>query len=455
MKHRLELGEKGAPSHIGASLNLSFRVLRLVMDNGLSERSAFAKAVTTMKGNPRGALRAGFLLSVETIRRLNLIDTCLSRRGIDLDSLTTDQKNCVRVFTYWTHFRRSPKGSIDHFLKACRRILMPEDVSILEEIFGMAMILNLDEIVRIAGYEKSLALRYCVPDWYVPYLHRWFGWKEAGLILHSYMCKPTTYVRLNTLKAEEPEIKSKLEAEGAQVQPTPLKWAYMIHGGKPLYSTEAYRNGLIEIQDLSSIAVAEAVCPRPGSRVLEIGAAPGCKTGHLVQLMDNRGEIYSIDISSKRMHVWLKSKNRLRLTIAEPVVADGSRELPLTKEMDHVLLDAPCSNTGVLHKTPRLKWKLAKSDIWRYSRIQSEILRQAASHVKAGGDLVYSTCSIAPEENELVVEEFLRRNAEFHLGEVSLPIGIPGMRALEKSRRLFSHLHGCNGAFIAKLLRST
>jgi 16S rRNA (cytosine967-C5)-methyltransferase len=140
--------------------------------------------------------------------------------------------------------------------------------------------------------------------------------------------------------------------------------------------------------------------------------------------------------------------------IAEPVVADARRSLPFKLEADVVVLDPPCTSTGTFRKLPSAKWRIRPSSIDKMAEIQRQMLDKSAESVKAEGTLVYSTCSITVEENEMIIERFLKQHPEFSLAEIMPKIGLPGLRGLDKCQRLYSHIHQCNGFFIAKLSKS-
>ena len=139
--------------------------------------------------------------------------------------------------------------------------------------------------------------------------------------------------------------------------------------------------------------------------------------------------------------------------IAEPVIAEGRRTLPLMLEADIVVVDPPCTGTGTFRKVPSAKWRLSPRSIERMADVQWQILSNSAENVRSGGILVYSTCSITVEENEMQIEKFLKWNPEFSLVDLEPRIGLPGLRTLEKCQRLYPHIHNCNGFFIAKLQR--
>jgi 16S rRNA (cytosine967-C5)-methyltransferase len=207
------------------------------------------------------------------------------------------------------------------------------------------------------------------------------------------------------------------------------------------------------LQDLASILVGEVAAPSPRDTVLDLCAAPGAKTSHLAQLMHNQGSITSIDIDARRLAAWSRLMKRMGVANAKPVQLDASMPYALPEEADLVVLDPPCSGTGTFNAYPSSKWRLTQNMILEYASLQRRLLENAASHVKEGGSLVYSTCSVTLEENEGIIEPFLENYSEFRLVESAPRIGSPGMRGLREAQRLYPCLHKSEGFFIARLVK--
>ena len=141
----------------------------------------------------------------------------------------------------------------------------------------------------------------------------------------------------------------------------------------------------------------------------------------------------------------------MRITIAQPVNSDACAALPFIMQADLVILDPPCTSTGIFAKQPSAKWRLRPKSVEKMASIQWKMIGSCAEKVRSGGALTYSTCSITVEENEMIIERFLKVHPEFTLIEITPKIGLPGLRELTKCQRLYPHLHQCNGFFIAKL----
>jgi 16S rRNA (cytosine967-C5)-methyltransferase len=188
--------------------------------------------------------------------------------------------------------------------------------------------------------------------------------------------------------------------------------------------------------------------------VFDVCAAPGAKTTHLAQLMQNKGKIVSLDYSRRRMVTWKNEIERTGVEIAEPMIADARTHLPMAPKADLLILDPPCTSTGTFGKSPSTKWRLVPTTAEKMAEIQWQMLNNCGECVKPRGTLVYSTSSITVEENEMLIERFAKWHPEFVLTEITPRIGLPGLRGLEKCQRLYPHIHRCNGFFVAKMLNS-
>ncbi len=175
------------------------------------------------------------------------------------------------------------------------------------------------------------------------------------------------------------------------------------------------------IQDESSQMIPYLLGPRPGERILDVCAAPGGKTTHVAQLMENRGEIYALDLIPGKIKLIQENCRRLGVTNVLIMEGDAIQPLPFPKGMDfhRILVDAPCTGLGILHRNPEAKWRRRPEDIARLSKVQAAILDQAHSWLKPGGVLVYSTCTMTPEENEGVVDAFLAKHPHFQKEDLS------------------------------------
>jgi 16S rRNA (cytosine967-C5)-methyltransferase len=231
----------------------------------------------------------------------------------------------------------------------------------------------------------------------------------------------TLTLRTNTLKIRRNELIDKLEEK--ELEPFSCSFSregILLKDPPPTSELPFLKEGLYIIQDEASQLVTSILDPKPGERVLDACAAPGGKTTHIAQKMENEGEVYAVDLTQRKLDQIEEVCQRLGIKIVKTMKGDARSPLPTPKGMkfDRVLADVPCSGFGTLRRNPDLKWKKKEKDIGRLSILQSSILENMARYVKEGGMLVYSTCTVFHEENEDVVEKFLDGHPEFQLDQI-------------------------------------
>ena len=275
--------------------------------------------------------------------------------------------------------------------------------------------------------ETHPAIAYSHPDWLV---RRWQAqWGKADTIsLLEWNNQPAdNYIRLNTLRSSSPEH----EGELMQFDWTRKSIRRLFANSIPTM-LPGFAEGAFYIQDPSTLLAVDMLNPRPGEAILDLCAAPGGKATAIAARMENDGRVVATDIREDRLKQLRENCDRLGTDCVEvmPLGADV-REL-----FDSVLADVPCSNTGVMRRRVDLRWRLQPRDIQATTKLQCEILRRAARNVRPDGLLIYSTCSLEPEENEQIVKSFLERNRAFRL---------------ETERTLLPWRDGVDGAYAAAL----
>ncbi len=424
----------------------------------LSEHLAFAKTTRQLGVKDPNALRYAYGLVVETTRRRNLIDKFVDAvvAPKKIGDYNLGVQSFLRLYVYQTRIAKN-WGKINleeaqHIASMGRSILGWQTLREVERYLGFLLTRQLEPILNAAGDEERVSLETFNPSWFVKYCFSLMGREEAIAFLQGSMNPPPTYIRVNTLAATEEAIVQKLDSEEVKLEPLPLKCTFKVLQTKqPLNSLSSYKEGLFYIQDKASCFATEAADPKEGSIVFDVCAAPGAKTTFLAQLMQNNGAIYSVDFSARRMQTWKRETSRMGTKIAEPIIADACATLPFAGEADLVVLDPPCTGTGIFAKQPSAKWRITPKSIGKMAEIQWQMIGSCAEKVAAGGVLIYSTCSITVEENEMIIERFLKERPDFRLIDIEPKIGLPGLRGLSQCQRLYPHIHQCNGFFIAKL----
>jgi 16S rRNA (cytosine967-C5)-methyltransferase len=254
-----------------------------------------------------------------------------------------------------------------------------------------------------------LACAFGLPPWLV---ERWLqrhGNAECSRLGFWFASAPPLFLRCNPTRIDRAGFLLHLDQAGIKAAPGSHPQAVHVLDLLPIAAIPGYAEGWFCVQDESAMAVASALAPQPGSRVLDLCAAPGGKTTHLAELMQGQGEIIACDVSEKRLQTVAALANRLGAALIQTrqVVADDPGSLP-TGTFDFVLVDVPCSNTGVLGRRPEVRERLHPNDLRYLVPIQQQLLTAGLERTRKGGSLVYSTCSIEPEENGELVRGLLR-----------------------------------------------
>ena len=296
----------------------------------------------------------------------------------------------------------------------------------------------------------ALALSTSHPRWMVRRWVRRFGLEEARKLCEANNARPLLSLRANRLRTTPEALRAGLAAEGVEAEFSPLIGGYLtVLEVGPLFRTDAFRKGLFSVQGQGAGLVVRLLDPQPGERVLDLCSAPGGKATAAAERMGGRGLVLALDRHTGRLRTLCQNLRRLGVEGVCAAAADG-RCPPTQAAFHRVLVDAPCSALGVLSRRAEVRWRRQESDLHALAVLQGQLLSAAAERVRAGGVLVYSTCSLEPEENEGVVEAFLSRRRDFQIEPAPdfLDAALAGPYLLA-----LPHRHGCDGAFAARLRR--
>lgn len=311
-----------------------------------------------------------------------------------------------------------------------------------------------DPTKGIADPIERIAVRTSHPPWLIG---RWvaaFGAEEAEAFAASNNRTPSVAFRLNPLRQESgaATVVAQLKATGAKISESRIApGAWCVEGANGALLRALVEDGAIYLQDEASQLVARALGACLGERVLDVCAAPGSKTTHLAALAEDQAFVVAGDIHEHRLRVVGEAASRQGLKSIRRVAFDAAAGVPFAAgTFDRVLIDAPCTGTGTLRHNPEIRWRITPTDFAELAARQQGILAGAADAVRIGGLLVYSTCSVEREENESVIEEFLRAHVSFRQVpvETSETLVVGGGAA-----RTWPHKHDVDGFFIAALVR--
>lgn len=286
--------------------------------------------------------------------------------------------------------------------------------------------------------QTNPAVGFSHPNWLVERWRERWGAAKTTQLLEWDNRPPLLYARVNLLRAGTAELSAAWEREGIKFEERHWDWTghdkvFELQSHPPLQRWESFQHGDFYVQDPSTLLAVEILDPQPGETILDLCAAPGGKTACIAQRMRNQGKIAARDAQPDRLQFVRENCARLGLTC---VVLDEPKP---EEKFDRVLVDAPCSNTGVLRRRVDLRWRVKLGEIERLRETQIALLEQAAMKLKPGGILVYSTCSLEPEENDTVTQAFSAG---------------PAKLKLESQRQLLPFEAGVDGAYVARWRKS-
>lgn len=263
-----------------------------------------------------------------------------------------------------------------------------------------------DELSKIRKFRES------VPDWLDELGEKELGkaWDKELAALNQ---QADVILRVNTLKTTVDSLQNELFDLDIPTDTIPgYPLALKLQERTNVFLTDAFKNGFFEVQDASSQKVAEILDPKPGERIVDACAGAGGKSLHIATLMENKGQVIAMDIYNSKLTELKRRARRNDIFNIDPRLIDSTKVIKkLIEKADKVLIDAPCSGLGVLRRNPDTKWKMQPDFLESIKNTQKEILDSYSRMVKPGGQLVYATCSILPSENEMQVNDFLKRES--------------------------------------------
>ncbi|MEP6570764.1 MAG: 16S rRNA (cytosine(967)-C(5))-methyltransferase RsmB [Acidobacteriota bacterium] len=312
---------------------------------------------------------------------------------------------------------------------------------------------ELDPTSDIKDPLERLSVATSHPGWLIERWSEALGVEEAEAFARANNEPAPIAFRVVNNRAQEAEVCESLRAGLAELFPSKISaGAWRISGAGNLLS-ELAAAGKVYVQDEASQLVGSLLDAQPGQRVLDLCAAPGSKATHIADLTRNSAVIVAADLHQHRLRTVVSSAQLQGLTSIHSVVLDGLKALPLLEcVFDRVLVDAPCSGTGTLRRNPEIRWRISPADIHDLARRQKQLLFNAARAVRTGGRLVYSTCSVEPDENEAVVQTFLENNENFSLVKLDVTAN---MQAALGAVRTWPHREGSDGFFVCAFERKS
>jgi len=302
---------------------------------------------------------------------------------------------------------------------------------------------------------QYLSIKYSHPKWLVKKWIEEFGFNFTEELIKNNNEPPLLTIRVNTLKTSRDFLVEELRMSGVLCEKSEIANEAIVikHLKDNIESLKAYKNGYFQIQDESSMLVGHVLSPKENEFIIDVCSAPGGKATHIAQLMNNKGKILSRDIHSHKLRLIEENAKRLGISIIETQEFNGlNLDENLINKADRVLIDAPCSGFGIIRRKPEIRYFRCLKDLDELTKLQYKLLNINSKYVKINGILVYSTCTIQKEENNLLIQNFLNNNSNFVLEDINkyLPHKI---KSNMKTLQLYPHIHNTDGFFISRLKR--
>lgn len=322
----------------------------------------------------------------------------------------------------------------------------PHNGNVVNGILRNIMRSDLPDFTEITDDKKRIAIEYSLPKWLVDHWTTHFGIEKTETIAQSFLDKVTTTVRVNLTRISVDDAIRRLTDDYIVEQDREIETCLHI-SGKPIIESRMFKDGLISIQDKSSMFIGELMALKEGDQVLDACSAPGGKACHIAEILNGTGHVDATDIHEHKIDLIDFNIRKLRLSNISAFEHDATEKYD--KVYDKMLVDAPCSGLGVLRHKPEIKYEQSQHAIESLVEIQLEILNNVKYNVKPGGTMIYSTCTIEQMENENVVYTFLKENKDFEFDQFEHPI--TGEKV--KTMQILPQDFNSDGFFITRIRR--
>ncbi|MEE1132180.1 MAG: 16S rRNA (cytosine(967)-C(5))-methyltransferase RsmB [Caryophanon sp.] len=358
----------------------------------------------------------------------------------------------LRLSLYQMHYltRIPAHAAVNEAVEIAKRRGHKGIASMVNGILRSVLRDNVRDVADIADDVERLAIETSHPQWLVARWVEMYGYEQAGDMLRENNVPPLQTMRVNKTRVTVDEALQILEREGVQARRSDVlpECIHLMSGTAS--RTSLFKKGFATIQDESSMLPATVLDPQPGERIYDMCAAPGGKTTHIAEKMNNEGKVLASDLHAKKLNLIDENVARLGLDIVEAIPLDGRKAADLLGEasFDRVLVDAPCSGLGVMRRKPDIKYTKREEDLANLQTIQLALLDNAVRILKPGGRLVYSTCTVDRTENEGTVQAFLAKHPHMEAEQMTLPQSL-----MDKQQngmlQVFPQDFGSDGFFVA------
>ena len=356
-----------------------------------------------------------------TIRRKKTLDMIISNYIKDISLMDERVLNILRMAIYQMHFL----DKVPEFAACNEAVELAKQISVQDSKLVNGILRsytkNPDDM-DVKDKIDRLVYQYSYEPWFIRMIYKQYGEENGRKILAGLNATPKVTVRVNASKGEYDEVFERLEEMGYDVEEGyACPEAIIIKGGSSIENNELFREGLITVQDESAMLVSPLLDLNPGDVALDLCAAPGGKTTHIAELLENEGKVYSFDLHENKLSLINENLERLGLNNVEVEAMDATKlNSKYVACADKVLIDVPCSGLGIIRKKPEIKWNKSRKALKDLVPTQRAIMENAWAYLKNGGTMIYSTCTLNTEENQDNVEWFLNKYKDAKVEKIYL-----------------------------------
>lgn len=341
------------------------------------------------------------------------LDTILSKHSkIKIKKISKWILNILRMGIYQIVFLdKIPKSAaVNESVKLCKKYGFKSS-NFTNAILRKVEKSDYEELSEIKDEIQRISQMYSMPQWLVEELSKEYDNQTLEEICKNSNLKPKTTIRVNTLKTTKMELIKKLEERNIICEEAELSNFLYLKKIKNISNLDLFKQGLFTVQDEGAGKISILLNPKEGENILDVCSAPGGKTTHIAQLINDKGNIIAWDLYSHRLNLVEENSKRLGIKSIKTQEKDATIFYPeYIEKFDKILLDVPCLGFGVMKRKPDIKWQRKREDIEEITKIQLKILENCYKYLKKGGELVYSTCSILKSENQDIINIFLKNN---------------------------------------------
>lgn len=406
------------------SRNIALKILNRVFNEGAYSNLVLSNELNNSDLNDKDKALVTEIV-YGTIRRKNSLDTLIASFVRDIKMMDKRVLNILRIAMYQLKFldKVPSYAACNEAVEQAKKISVSSSklVNGILRSYGKKGESGL--VFKNKIYE--LAYTYSFEPWLIRLFIKQYGEEEAIRILNGLNLTPKVTVRVNSLKGDFDEVFEELEEFGYNVEEGYIcPEAISIKGGKSVENNKVFNEGKITVQDESAMLVAPLLDIVPGETVLDLCSAPGGKTTHIAELLENTGKVLAFDLHENKLGLIKENCERLGIENVELKEMDATKiNVNLIGAGDKILLDVPCSGLGIIKRKPEIKWNKSREELKEIVKVQREIMENAWQYLKQGGTMVYSTCTLNKEENEQNIEWFLNKHKNCKLEKVFIGNG--------------------------------